>query len=103
MVETGLVRFKLSAGSRPDEWNGELIADAVGGPDLILVAARGLPGHLVSARRLRRGDRGIIAILGEFAGKDRRPGIAQLDRRAAIRLKKIVGPVRQQAHRAGGL
>jgi hypothetical protein len=38
--------------------------------------------------------------LSEFAGKDRRPVIAQLDRRPAIRLQKIVGPVRQQAHRA---
>ena len=55
----------------------------------------------VAVRRLRRGDRGIIAILSKFAGKDRRPVIAQLNRRPAIRLKKIVGPVRQQAHRAG--
>ena len=79
IVETGLVRRHLDA--RPREWDRELIAAAVGQPNLILIGARDRPGHLIAARRLRRGDRRPGAILGKFADCDWRPAIAQLDRR----------------------
>src|SRR6516162_11218832 len=67
----------------------------VGVPHLKLIGACYLPGHLIPARRLLRANRHPVA--GKLTVYNRRPAIAQFDRRPAIRIKKIVAPTLNQA------
>ena len=68
---------------------------------VILIGACHLPGHLIPARRLLRANRRPMAAkLVKLTGHNRRPAIAQLNRRPAIRMKKIVVPNLNQAGRS---
>ena len=67
---------------------------------VILIGACHLPGHLIPARRLLRANRHPGPPLAKLTGHNRRPAIAQLNRRPAIRMKKIVAPILNQAGRS---
>src|SRR6516165_10345092 len=75
-----------------------MIATIVRVPHRILIGAGHLPGYLIPARRLLRANRHPVAAkLVKLTVYNRRPAIAQFDRRPAIRMKKIVAPTLNQA------
>src|SRR6516162_10212156 len=78
-----------------------MIATIVRVPHRILIGAGHLPGYLIPARGLLRANRHPVAAkLVKLTVYNRRPTIAQFDRRPAIRIKKIVAPTLNQAGRS---
>ena len=69
LVEGGLQRFQSSAASRHNANDiGEVVAAAVGVPDRVLIAARHLPGHVVTTCCLFRADGRPGPILAGYNG-----------------------------------
>src|SRR6516165_5239228 len=78
-----------------------MIATIVRVPHRILIGAGHLPGYLIPARRLLRANRHPVAAkLVKLTVYNRRPTIAQFDRRPAIRIKKIMAPPLNHADRS---